>query len=282
MAQEHRILFADNPWVVQLKRNPVIEPVPYRQEGATIAEQSLIQALQNTAWEVQKSVPKPVINKPVVIERDREDFLRDPAGYYEECKERSMLGSGHYGAAAATLDGNVIKKFAIKDGYGCWIAFCAYAYRRGHGCANIPRVYAIALPDCKDTSEYGYALMERLEVDHDKHPWEVADAMYSIHCRIQEGQPVSSKTLQPLQRLWAEYSAMMCKSGVGLSADLHSGNILHRGNTYVVTDPSCRSGFTAYEKYLDAQHTLCTLAAVFDARFYAQMRKQTVIKTTIM
>jgi hypothetical protein len=270
MAQEHRIMFADNPWVIQMKRDPVLKSVQaYRPEGATID------------LPVEQAVSA-IINKPVDINADREEFIRDPAGMFNERREYGTLGKGYYGSAVETINGNAIKKFSVKDGYGCWIAFCAFAYRRGTGNAALPRVYALALPKYESDSEYGYALMEKLDKNPDQHPWETAKKLATIHYNVANGMPLEVKHLSPLERLWGEFSAMMRKRSIDVGVDMHDGNILWRGKQFVVTDPVAGGHGVPFDRYLEFQKHCAEMCSMFDARFYVQMNAVTVLKTTLM
>lgn len=264
---------------IQPRRNANKVPEPVLAWDDTLGQERVVDTEQQ-AFIADHAVH---INKPVTVERDREDFMRDPVGFFHECEQYRTLGSGCYGVAVATRDGNVVKRFSIRDGYGCWISYCAYAYRRGHGNANIPRVYAIALPDNMDTSEYGYVLMERLDADEKKHDYSFADRMCTLFYTIHNGNPVNTKTLSPVERLWADFCVQLNRKSVSIGVDVHWGNILHRGNTSVVVDPACTSGnSTAAGEYLACQQEFCAMAAVFDPRFYVQMSKEVIIKTVVM
>lgn len=229
-------------------------------------------------------------------EYERMAFLRDPQEAYANCTRQ--IGSGCYGAARETASGSIIKRFAMKDGYGMWLSFCMLAYHRGTGNAQLPRAFAMSIPDDETTSPYGYALMEKLTKDVDG--WmdtkdgrkrretatlEFRNGMSELVNRVNYGHPLAGHLHTPIERLWAEFLLMAKTRGMTIGGDMHMGNVLFRNHgekneVTVVTDPAVLMDGSVHQARKFMYDTL-NMVSAYKLAMWSEMRSRQIIEATV-
>lgn len=229
-------------------------------------------------------------------EYERMEFLRDPVEAYNNCVQQ--LGSGVYGTARLTASGFVVKQFEMKDAYGMWLSFCMMAYHRGTGNAQLPKVFAMSIPEREDVCSYGFALIERLHRDRKEKPLRDSayqdreqathafrDGLASILNQVNDGNAIGGLTKSPLERLWAEFLLLAKQRRMIVGSDTHMGNLLFRNygeenEVSVLTDPAVLSdgSFRQASKFM---YDMLTMVSAYRPGLWSEMRSRTIIETTV-
>lgn len=225
-------------------------------------------------------------------EHERMEFLKDPQEAYANCTR--AVGSGMYGSARQTASGFIIKQFEIKDAYGMWLAFCMWAYHRGSGNAQLPKVFAVSLPDSEDTSSYGYALMEKLskyndlyasDKDREAETFEFRNGLGNVGAAAAYGNPIGGITKTPIERLFAEFCVLAKNANMQIGVDAHMGNLLFRNmNTdkevAVLTDPAVLSHGT-FNQALRFMRDMLNMVSHYKPAMWSEMRSRKIVEATV-
>lgn len=232
------------------------------------------------------------VQKLVPDEYERMEFLKDPQKAYTECIRE--VGSGMYGSARQTASGFVIKRFEIKDAYGMWLTFCMWAYHRGTGNAQLPKVFAVSLPDSEETSSYGYALMEKLtkyndlyanHKDRETDTWEFRNGLGAVCEAVCYGNPIGGLTKTPVERLFAEFCVLAKHKNMTISPDTHMGNLLFRNiNTdkevSVLTDPAVLAE-GSFNQALRFMRDMLDMVSQYKPAMWSELRSRQIIEATV-
>jgi hypothetical protein len=249
--------------------------------------------LDNDFWDIGV-VPS---NKPAKIaaltpdEYVRMAFLKDPQFAYANCVEH--IGVGFYGAARLTASGFVIKRFEIKDAYGMWLSFCMWAYHRGSGNAQLPKVFAMCIPEDEGAGSYGYALMEKLSKhdtildgrNRESDTYAFRDGLSGISTAIGYGRPIAGIASSPFERLFAEFIVIASKEKLPIDVDAHMGNVLFRNagtdkEVAVVTDPVILNEGT-YSQALRFMRKMLSMVSMYKPAMWSELRSRTIIEATV-
>jgi hypothetical protein len=236
-------------------------------------------------------------NKPAKIaaltpdEYERMAFLKDPKEAYENCEE--CIGQGAFGAAAMTASGFVIKRFDIQDAYGMWLSFCMWAYHRGSGNAQLPKVFAMCIPKNVGAGPYGYALMEKLS-KHDTifdgraradDTYHFRDGLHTINNAVTAGNPIAGISKTPFERLFAEFLVLANSDGMRIGVDTHMGNILFRNagtekEVLVITDPVLLCG-GSHADALRFMRKMLSMVSMYKPAMWSELCSRTIIEATV-
>lgn len=142
----------------------------------------------------------------------------------------NVIGAGCYGVVVEYGD-KVIKLFGASD--EPYLAFLDLI--AAHPCKYFPKVFERG----EINDRIVYVVMERLEVVKD---WD--DDLENLHNRIVRGmdgrQARLNKTLREATKLLFVTSCALNKfEEIWLTEDLHTDNVMLRGETLVITDPWC-------------------------------------------
>lgn len=224
-------------------------------------------------------------------EYERMAFLKDPQEAFANCVQH--IGSGFYGAARMTASGFIIKRFEIRDAYGMWLSFCMWAYHRGSGNAQLPKVFAMCIPEDEGAGSYGYALMEKLSKhdtiydgrNRETDTSEFRDGLSNMSMAITYGNPIAGIASSPFEKLFAEFLVIASKDNLPIGVDAHMGNVLFRyagtdKEVAVVTDPAVLNE-GSYSQALRFMRKMLSMVSMYKPAMWSELRSRTIIEATV-